>query len=137
MSVGIFSEEFFETFYALHEAGLPFAKAFVVYGTGFSLGKNFIKLFRGRVRFGVAISDFIRDVIVVFIGGYFIGGFGVGVEIFSALGGTVSNDWTTMLFNVLNTLGVDLPSVVSTTMAIIVSAIIGAFMGMIFGFLFS
>jgi len=76
-------------------------------------------------------------VIVAFIGGYFIGGFGVGVKIFSALGGTVSNDWTTMLFNVLNTLGVDLPSVVSTTMAIIVSAIIGAFMGMIFGFLFS
>ena len=139
MSIGIFSEEFFETFYALHEMGMPFAKTFVVYGAGFSIGKNLIKLFRGTIRGGVAISDFIRDVILAFIGGYFIGGVGIGAKIFYAMGGEVSDDWTTMLFNVLNAFGVNLdalPSLVSTTSALLVSAVIGAFIGAIFGFLF-
>ena len=45
----------------------------VVYGAGFSIGKNLIRLFRGTIRSGVAVSDFIRDVILAFIGGYFAG----------------------------------------------------------------
>ena len=108
MTVGIFSEEFFETFYALHAMGMPFAKTFVVYGAGFSIGKNLIRIFRGTTRFGVGVSDFIRDLIFAFIGGYFVGGFGVGAKIFHAIGGEISNDWTTMLFNVLSMLGINL-----------------------------
>ena len=135
MSVGIFSEEFFETFYNLHEQGLPFAKTFVIYGAGFSLGKNFVRILRGSIRGGVAVSDFIRDVIVAFIVGYFIGGFGVGAKIFYAMGGEVSNDWTTMLFNVLHTFGINiaaLPDFIANMSALL----IGAFIGVIFGFLF-
>ena len=86
MSVGIFSEDFIDTFYNLHEMGLPIAKIFVLYGAGFSIGKNFVKVMRGSARFGVAVSDLIRDVIAAFIVGYFIGGVGIGVQIFQAMG---------------------------------------------------
>ena len=135
MSVGIFSEEFFETFYNLHEQGLPFAKTFVIYGAGFSLGKNFVRILRGSIRGGVAVSDFIRDVIVAFIVGYFIGNVGVGMKLFQAMGGEFTDDTTVMFVNFFNAFGINiaaLPDFVANMSALL----IGAFIGVIFGFLF-
>ena len=135
MSVGIFSEEFFETFYNLHEQGLPFAKTFVIYGAGFSLGKNFVRILRGSIRGGVAVSDFIRDVIFAFIVGYFIGNVGVGMKLFQAMGGEFTDDTTVMFVNFFNAFGINiaaLPDFIANMSALL----IGAFIGVIFGFLF-
>jgi len=134
MNVGIFNEAFIETFYNLHEMGLPFAKTFVFYGAGFSIGKMFIKMMRGTIRFGVAVSDFIRDVILAFIAGYFIGGVGVGAKIFQAMGGDVTENSAGMLYNFLSAFKINvaaLPEFVATMSALL----IGAFIGVIFGFL--
>lgn len=134
MSVGIFNEAFIETFYNLHEMGLPFAKTFVFYGAGFSIGKMFIKMMRGTIRFGVAVSDFIRDVILAFIAGYFIGNIGVGIKLFQAMGGEFTDDTTIMFLKFFNAFGINvaaLPEFVATMS----SLLIGAFIGVIFGFL--
>lgn len=134
MSVGIFSEEFFEIFYNLHAQGLPFAKMFVFYGAGFSIGKNFVRILRGSIRGGVAVSDFIRDVILAFIVGYFIGNIGVGIKLFQAMGGEFTDDTTIMFLKFFNAFGINvaaLPEFVATMS----SLLIGAFIGVIFGFL--
>lgn len=148
MSVGLFSEEFIETFQAIHAAGLPVGKTFLVYGAGFSFGKNFVKFMRDSARGGVAVADFIRDLIIAFIIGYVIGGSGVGgnisaladssaIEILRAMGGG-SMEWVGDTANIslgaLASLGINLnviPSFVLTMSAFL----IGAFIGVVFGFL--
>lgn len=66
----LFSAEAFETFAAAHAVGLHFAKTCGLFGLGFSLGKNFMRVMNVRIRSGVAMSNVIRDTIIFFIVGY-------------------------------------------------------------------
>lgn len=135
MSVGIFSEDFIDIFYNLHEMGLPVAKIFVLYGAGFSIGKNFVKVMRGSARFGIAVSDFIRDVIAAFIVGYFIGGVGIGVQIFQAMGGDVTGGLSGLVFNFFSAFKISLaalPEFVAAVSSVLAGAIIGVFFGFLF-----
>lgn len=89
----LFSAEAFETFAAAHAVGLHFAKTFGLFGLGFSLGKNFMRVMNVRIRSGVAMSNVIRDTIIFFIVGYaassVLGGIvnsGIGTTASSTLG---------------------------------------------------
>ena len=82
MSVGFLSAEFVATFSVLHERALPFGKSFALFGAGFTIGKNIIKIVRGNARAGVAVADVIRDVIITFGLGYAIGAAGIGEKLF-------------------------------------------------------
>ena len=81
MSVGFLSAEFITNISILHERALPFGKSFALFGAGFAIGKNIIKVVRGNARAGVAVSDVIRDVIIAFGLGYGIGAAGIGEKL--------------------------------------------------------
>ena len=89
MSVGFLNEEFITTFTAIHERALPVGKSVALFGAGFAIGKNIIKVIRGNARGGVAVADVIRDVVLAFIFGYLIGAAGIG-EKFSDTGNLAS-----------------------------------------------
>ena len=89
----LFSAEAFETFAASHAVGLHFGKMFGLFGLGFSVGRNFMRVMNARIRSGVAMSNVIRDTIIFFIVGYasssLLGGIvnsGVGTTASSTLG---------------------------------------------------
>ena len=71
----------FVNFSAMHETGVQLGKTVALYGLGFSIGRNIILVFRGKVRGGVAMAHVLRDTAVVFGVGY----------LFGALGGSVIN----------------------------------------------
>ena len=75
----------FEAFTAMHDTGLQFGKTVVLYGAGFSIGKNVIRVIRGKVRGGVAVANVIRDVMIFFGFAYVGGALGSGA-IRAALG---------------------------------------------------
>ncbi|MBE8954351.1 MAG: hypothetical protein SR2Q5_01600 [Quinella sp. 2Q5] len=68
----------FANFSAMHTSGVGFAKALVMYGAGFSIGRHAIKTMRGKIRGSVAIAHVIRDAAVCFgvsyVGGVLYGG---------------------------------------------------------------
>ena len=68
----------FEVFSAMHDTGLQFGKTIVLYGAGFSIGKNVIRVVRGKERGGVAIANVIRDTAIFFGLGYIGGAMGSG-----------------------------------------------------------
>lgn len=89
----LFSAEAFETFSASHAVGLHFGKMFGLFGVGFSVGRNFMRVMNARIRSGVAMSNVIRDTIIFSIVGYasssVLGGIvnsGVGTTASSTLG---------------------------------------------------
>lgn len=89
----LFSAEAFETFAASHAVGLHFGKMFGLFGLGFSVGRNFMRVMNARIRSGVAMSNVIRDTIIFSIVGYasssVLGGIvnsGVGTTASSTLG---------------------------------------------------
>lgn len=89
----LFSAEAFETFAASHAVGLHFGKMFGLFGLGFSVGRNFMRVMNARIRSGVAMSNVIRDTIIFSIVGYasssLLGGIvnsGVGTTASSTLG---------------------------------------------------
>ena len=144
------SEDFITTLYDMHDMGVPFAKTLVVYGFGFSVGKYFVRVLRGIIRFSVAIADIIRDTIIIFTVGYFIGLTGIGEKIFGssdsatmgilrAIGGG-STDWfwdsMNLFIGTFQAMGMNLtalPDFVLTMSALL----IGGLIGVIFGILFS
>ena len=66
-------------FSAMHEMGVRFGKTAALYGFGFSIGRNIIQVFRGKVRGGVAMAHILRDT-AIFLGvGYLVGAGGGGV----------------------------------------------------------
>ena len=147
MDFGFFSEDFFETISNIHELGVSFGKTIVLYGVGFSLSKNIIRVVRSRIRTSVAIADFIRDVIVIFIIGYVIGGVGIGEILSTALDSTTTEilrsmgvgdfvgDSTNIFLGLLYYFGVDfgsLPTFALTIPALLIGAIIGAIFGILF-----
>ena len=143
------SEEFITTFYDMHDMGVPFAKTLVVYGFGFSVGKYFVRALRGITRFSVAIADIIRDTIIIFIVGYFIGLTGIGGKIFGsgdsstmgilrAIGGG-SLDWfwdaTNIFIGTFQAMGINLnalPDFVATMSALLIGGLIGVIIGILF-----
>lgn len=143
------SEEFITTFYAMHDMGVPFAKTLVVYGFGFSVGKYFVRVMRGIIRFSVAIADVIRDTIIIFIVGYFIGVTGIGEKIFGsgdsatmgilrAIGGG-STEWfwdsMNLFIGTFQAMGINfaaLPDFVATMSALLIGGLIGAIFGILF-----
>lgn len=68
----------FEVFSAMHDTGLQFGKTIVLYGAGFSIGKNVIRVIRGKERGAVAVANVIRDVMIFFGFGYIGGALGSG-----------------------------------------------------------
>lgn len=75
----------FEALTAMHDTGLQFGKTIVLYGAGFSIGKNVIRVIRGKERGGVAFANVIRDVMIFFGFAYVGGALGSGA-IRAALG---------------------------------------------------
>ena len=69
----------FINFSAMHETGMELGKTFFLYGTGFSVGRNIIQIFRGKVRAPVGVAHVIRDAAIFFGVGYLGGSVGGGV----------------------------------------------------------
>lgn len=140
---------FFENLSSMHTIAVPFAKTFVLYGLGFSIGKNIVKVMRNRIRMSVAIADIARDSIIAFFIGYVIGAMGVGRFISNSfdaagkvlsqtLGGSVGfvSDPVNVFLGLLYAMGADFGSV--TILALTAPAVVlGALIGAIFGFLFN
>lgn len=63
----------FGSFSVMHEGGLQLGKTIAVYGAGFSIGKNIVRVIRGKVRGSVAIANVIRDT-AIFFGVSYLGG---------------------------------------------------------------
>jgi hypothetical protein len=141
---------FFENLSSMHTIAVPFAKTFVLYGLGFSIGKNIVKVMRNRIRMSVAIADIARDSIIAFFIGYVIGAMGVGRFIsnsFDAAGKILSqtlgsnsavfiSDPVNVFLGLLYAMGADFGSV--TILALTAPAVVlGALIGAIFGFLFN
>lgn len=140
---------FFENLSSMHTIAVPFAKTFVLYGLGFSIGKNIVKVMRNRIRMSVAIADVARDLIIAFFIGYVIGAMGVGRFISNSfdaagkvlsqtLGGSVGfvSDPVNVFLGLLYAMGADFGSV--TILALTAPAVVlGALIGAIFGFLFN
>ena len=123
----------------------PIGRMFALYGAGFSIGKNIVKVMRGRTHAGVAVADVIRDTIIAFIIGSMIGGIGVGEKIsdsFDSLTSTFLNvfgstaDPASVVSGLLYSMGLGSTPVeiFTTTFPAIV---IGVLAGMIFGFFFN
>ena len=142
--------EFFLNLSSFHTAGVPFAKTLVLYGLGFSIGKNIVKVMRNRIRISVATADVIRDTIIAFLIGYVIGAAGVGIFISNSLdtaGRIISqtlgnnsavfvSDPVNVFFGLFYAMGADFGSVsiLSLTFPAVVT---GALIRAIFGFLFN
>ena len=123
----------------------PIGKLFALYGAGFSIGKNIVKVMRGRTHAGVAVADVIRDTIIAFIIGCMVGGVGVG--------DTIENSFDTLTKTFLNAFGstADPTSIISGLLysmgagygpaeifaATFPAMVIGVLAGMIFGFFFN
>ena len=56
----------FDALSAMHHTGLSFGKTIALYGAGFSIGKNIVRVLRGKVNYGVAIANVIRDAAIFF-----------------------------------------------------------------------
>ena len=123
----------------------PIGRMFALYGAGFSIGKNIVKVMRGRSHFGVAVADVIRDTIIAFIIGCMVGGVGVGDTInksldtlsktfLNAFGSTA--DPSSVISGLLYSMGAGYGPVEIFT-ATFPSVVLGVLAGMIFGFLFS
>ena len=144
------SEDFITTLYDMHDMGAPFAKTLVVYGFGFSVGKYFVRALRGIIRFSVAIADIIRDTIIIFIVGYFIGLTGIGEKIFGSGdsptmgilrtigGGSTEWFWDAMnlFIGTFQALGINFAALPNFTLTMS-ALLIGGFIGVIFGIVFS
>ena len=83
----------FDTISSMHAAGLQLGKTVVLYGVGFSVGRNIIRTIRGKVRGAVAVANVIRDAAICFgfsyICGLLAGGaikMATGTDISSAFG---------------------------------------------------
>lgn len=123
----------------------PIGKLFALYGAGFSIGKNIVKVMRGRTHAGVAVADVIRDTIIAFIIGCMIGGAGVGDTIdksFDTLTATFLNafgttaDPTSIISGLLYSMGAGYgPAEIFA--ATFPAMVIGVLAGMIFGFFFN
>ena len=68
----------FNNLSAMHDAGLNFGSTIALYGAGFSIGKHIIRLTRGKVTFGVAVANVIRDTLIFFGISYFGGALASG-----------------------------------------------------------
>lgn len=86
----LFNAEAFETFSAAHAIGLQYAKTFGLFGAGFSIGRNFMRVMNARIRSGVALANIIRDTIISFIVGY-AGSSLIGGIVNSSVGTTASS----------------------------------------------
>ena len=64
----------FENFSAMHAGGVQLGKTIALYGAGFTIGKNIVRVFNGKVRGSVAISNIIRDT-AIFFGISYLAGF--------------------------------------------------------------
>ncbi len=102
MSNFLFNADAFETFSAVHAVGLQFGKMFALFGAGFSIGRNFMRVINTKVRSGVAMSNVIRDTIISFVVGYVSSGLisgivnsSVGRSVTANLGVTPSTDGIT------------------------------------------
>ena len=95
----LFSADAFETFAASHAVGLHFGKTFGLFGIGFSVGRNFMRVMNARIRSGVAMSNVIRDTIIFFIVGY------AGSAIFSGIANSTAGTTAS------STLGITPPAV--------------------------
>lgn len=56
----------FDAIAAMHASGLSFGKTIGLFGAGFSIGKNFIRVVRGKINGGVAVANIIRDAAIFF-----------------------------------------------------------------------
>lgn len=66
MSVILSNAAAFDALSAMHQTGLSFGKTIALYGAGFSIGKNIVRVLRGKVNYGVAIANVIRDTAIFF-----------------------------------------------------------------------
>ena len=64
----------FENFSAMHAGGVQLGKTIVLYGAGFTIGKNIVRVFHGKIRGSVAVANVIRD-IAIFFGISYLAGF--------------------------------------------------------------
>ena len=64
----------FENFSAMHAGGVQLGKTIVLYGAGFTIGKNIVRVFHGKIRGSVAVANVIRDV-AIFFGISYLAGF--------------------------------------------------------------
>ncbi|MBQ7454253.1 MAG: hypothetical protein IJS69_04300 [Selenomonadaceae bacterium] len=55
-----------ENLSAIHGAGVKLGVTIALYGAGFSIGKNIVRIFRGKIRAPVAIAHVIRDTAIFF-----------------------------------------------------------------------
>jgi len=63
----------FDTLSAMHIAGFQLGKTIATLGLGFSIGKNIIRVVRGKIRGGVAMANVLRDAVIFFVLSY-VGG---------------------------------------------------------------
>lgn len=63
-----------ENFSAMHAGGVQLGKTIALYGAGFTIGKNIVRVVRGKVRGSVAVSNVIRDT-AIFFGISYLAGF--------------------------------------------------------------
>ena len=74
----IFNREFFDIFFTMHSMAMPLAKTTLLLGGSYSFGKNVIRVALMKSKMSIAISDFLRDMIIYFGIGYLAGGIGIG-----------------------------------------------------------
>ena len=63
-----------ENFSAMHAGGVQLGKTIALYGAGFTIGKNAVRVFNGKVRGSVAIANVTRDT-AIFFGISYLAGF--------------------------------------------------------------
>lgn len=128
-----------------HTAAAPLGKTFALYGVGFSVGKNIIRVMRGRTHAGVAVADVIRDAIIAFIIGYAIGAVDVGKTISTSLDSLSSTftktlgitaDPSSIISGLLYSMGMNFDAV-EIFILTAPSVVFGVLAGMIFGFFFN
>lgn len=56
----------FDALAAMHQTGLSFGCTIGLYGAGFSIGKNIVRVTRGKINGGVAVANIIRDAAIFF-----------------------------------------------------------------------
>lgn len=72
------TQKFMNDLAAMHEAGLSVGKSGAMYGAGFSIGSNIVKMMRGDVGFDEAAVNIARDTAMSGAIGYGVGAVGSG-----------------------------------------------------------